>query len=429
MKHHIHKLSRGTTFFVSLVATALALTACGGQADSADASGGDPIEFEYGAPQDEVSALVKDLEPVTLTYQPPAASPDSAMAKSSLMWKDAIEERSNGQIEIEMIWGQAVAGFEEVPDALVDGRLDMAYTLPHYFPEEYPVYNEVTTATSGMPVSPLLGTLVVNAVTMELGWSYPELLDEFESEGIVPLSPIVGSEPFYSLCAEPGTTASNWEGLQMRIGSSAHLDLMQSLGASPVSMEYVETFEALQRNTVDCTLTTLIPSAEAGLLAVAPHIGYTDDAGSFSGRTSGANLGGPSISELPLAYQQIIFDAGIDVFDGAMHSTLEGTAQAVEMAKDNGGEIVKIEDSTLQGITEIQANQQNELAESGVLGHSLEQDIDEAVERWTSIFEEMGYADGGSFESVDEWYEPDSIEFRPAGERVFEETVLPHRPK
>ncbi|HEY4558164.1 MAG TPA: C4-dicarboxylate ABC transporter substrate-binding protein, partial [Enteractinococcus sp.] len=90
----------GTVKTLSTIAAAgLLLTACAGEAGNA---GTDPeaTGFEYGASQEEVNEVIADLEPVELTYQASAASPNSLMAAAAESYKDYIEERSNGQITL-----------------------------------------------------------------------------------------------------------------------------------------------------------------------------------------------------------------------------------------------------------------------------------------------------------------------------------------
>ena len=94
----------------------------------------------------------------------------------------------------------------------------------------------------------------------------------------------------------------------MRIACTAQAAQTQHLGGSPMSMEYAETFEALQRGTVDCTLGQLVPSAEAGIFEVAPHLGYTTEETS-SHAVPVPTSPGSGFKDLPLAYQQIIFDS------------------------------------------------------------------------------------------------------------------------
>src|SRR5690625_4190012 len=102
-----------------LASVALVLSGCAGS--GAEGKKGDNKGFEFGASQDEVDESIADLEPVTLTYQASAGSPNSIVAQKGIAFQEAVEERSNGQIEIDIVWGQAIAGYPEMIDALTDG--------------------------------------------------------------------------------------------------------------------------------------------------------------------------------------------------------------------------------------------------------------------------------------------------------------------
>ena len=104
------------------VASLSLLAGCGGSvAGSGD--GGDADGFAFGSDQAEVDAAIADLDPVTLTIQPYAASPDAAAAIAEQSFMDAVEERSGGKITFDVAWGQSIAGYSEVDDALADELL------------------------------------------------------------------------------------------------------------------------------------------------------------------------------------------------------------------------------------------------------------------------------------------------------------------
>ena len=70
--------------------------------------------------------MLADLEPVTLSYQPGGSSAESVTAANGLAFKEYVEERSGGKITLETTWGQAIAPYDELVDALNDGRVDIA---------------------------------------------------------------------------------------------------------------------------------------------------------------------------------------------------------------------------------------------------------------------------------------------------------------
>lgn len=395
------KLSAGAA------ALALVLAGCGGNAEGEDnGAAAEDTGFEYDAPQEEVNAIVEDLEPVTITFQPSAASQNSVMAPAGTVFKDIVEERSNGKITVDIVWGQAIAGYDEVHDALADGRLDVAYTLPVYQPDEFPALNDIGTAMAGLSSSPFVGELVSNAVGNELGWQNESLLQSYEEQGLVPLTALAASGGYYTVCGAPVEDVDDWNGTQVRIASTAQSAQVSELGATPVSMEYAETFEALQRGTVDCTLGQLVPSAEAGIFEVAPHLGYTTDH-SFS-RAPGAYLAGSSFQDLPLAYQQIIFDSNRFASAGGMQAVIGGNAAAVAQAKEAGGEITAFSDEVQDQI----ASYAEELTEEAVQNGHIDEDIASLIadyeEQWTAELEELGYTDDGTTADFDEWYDEDT---------------------
>src|SRR5699024_11063158 len=128
------RYARNLTPLGFIASSALLLSACAGDAGVAEADSQEG--FAYVASLDEVAEAIEDLEPVEITYQGGAQSPHSVTAMNDFAFKEYVEERSNGQISVEIIWGQAIAGYSEIEDALVDGRIDVAYAVPVYNPNE-----------------------------------------------------------------------------------------------------------------------------------------------------------------------------------------------------------------------------------------------------------------------------------------------------
>lgn len=409
-------------------ALALVLAGCGNDTDgqgegNAEADTG----FEYDASQEEVDAVVEDLEPVTITFQPSAASQNSVMAPAGTVFKDIVEERSNGKITVDIVWGQAIAGYDEVHDALADGRIDVAYTLPVYQPDEFPALNDLGTSMAGLSASPFLGELVSNAVGNEIGWHNENLLNSYEEQGLTPLTALAASGGYYTVCSDPVVTEDDWNGLQARIASTAQSAQIDQLGATPVSMDYTETFEALQRGTVDCTLGQLVPSAEGGIFEVAPHLGYTTDH-SFS-RAPGAYLAGSSFQDLPLAYQQIIFDSNRFASAGGMEAVIGGNAEAVAQAKEAGGEVAPFTDDIQQQIGSYAEELTEQAVENGHIDEDIVSIISESEEEWTAELEELGYTDEGTTEDFDEWYDEDTDYMDYAIATYENSEAMNHRPE
>lgn len=409
----------------------LALTA--GCAGSIGASSSGPAGegFAYGADQDEVNEIIADLEPVKLTYQPASASPDDTAAPSARAYKDAIEERSNGQIEVEIVYAQAIASYGELSDALVDGRVDIAHTVPSYQPAEFPAFNDLMSFSQLAPTSPLVGEMATNAMLNQLAWENDAVLQEFEDKGLVPLTPQVNSGEFFFVCNPQNaenSKADDWKARQIRIGTQDGEAAVRDIGANPVSLEYVEAFEGLQRSTIDCTMTQLGSAASLGVTTAAPNISYLAE-GSFAARGPAAHVGGTGFSNLPVAYQQIIFDAQPDYFALWTQHLADSNVLAVQQANDNGGSITALPDEVQETIRDSQAAAIADEGESEATSQAIASGPEAIGEAWVSVADEMGYSDGGDLQSIEDWYSPEDVDFLPYATQLYEDVFLPHRPE
>ena len=409
----------------ALSALALVLTACAGSAGGSSAAGEAGDGFAYGASDEEVAAALEGLDPVTITYQVPATSPDSPQAPLGTEFKEAIEERSGGKITVDLAWNQSIATYDEIHDALADGRVDMAFTLPSYDPAQFPAFNALNDMLGGDPSSPMIGEVLANIVAADVAWNTPEILDEYEAIGVKPLVPVMASGNYYSICTEPSQDLDDWQGLQVRVGSPAANDMVEHVGGTPVSIAGVEAYEALQRGTIDCTLAVLSDVVQGGFLEVAPNLGYPTET-SFP-RVSGAILTGSGVDRLPLAYQQLIFDGFDAYFHGGMVSTVGSKVDAIALANEGSGSIEEASTDLQEQVRSFAQERRGEVAESGIIGDDIQERLDASRETWSAAIEELGYEESGDFADFDEWYD-DSTDYHPIAQALLEETMLQHRP-
>lgn len=406
---------------------AIGLSACGGEVT--DTAQGSDDGFEYGASQEDVNQAIENHEPVTLRYQALASSETGDEATSALMFKEEIEERSGGNITIDIVWGTAVASHDEVFDALNDGRLDIAFIIPGYDPDRFPVSNAINAVTHYSPSSPLVGEVISNAVMSELSWNSSDLLEStYESNGLVPLSPVVDTGDYLMTCASENTNSDDWRGLQTRVSSTALGSVVSSVNSTPVSLDFNETYEALQRGTVDCAMMPHQTAGSTGLIEVAPNIYHTSDT-RFTGSVPGAFAAGSSFEELPLAYQQIIFDAISADFEGNMLNTFNGLTHVVESSNEADGNIGPLPSDVEQTMQEAQEDLVDEHIAAGTLDEDVRDTVQDLVDKWSGVADELGVEDDGTFEDFPEWFDAEEVDLTLIAERVFEEAALAHRPE
>ncbi|WP_101652920.1 C4-dicarboxylate ABC transporter substrate-binding protein [Brevibacterium ihuae] len=420
-----HPRTRAAVAVSAFSALALTLTACAGSAGSGSGGGERGEGYAFGASQEEISAAIEDLEPVTVDYQIPATSMQSPQSPMGTHFKEAVEEMSDGKITVELQWNQSIASYDELHNALADGRVDMAFTLPSYDPARFPAFNALNQILAGDESTPVVGELVTNLAAAELSWNSPEILAEYEENDVTPFVPVMASGEYYTVCTDPATDLDAWQGLQVRVGSPAASDMVSHVGGSPVSIAGVEAYEALQRGTIDCSLAVLSDVVQGGFFEVAPNLGYTTST-SFP-RVSGAILTGTDVEQMPLAYQQILFDSFSAYFHGQQVANINAKAEAVVAAKDQGVGIEEAAEDLQAEVNSFADGKRQEVADSGIIGDDILDRMATVREEWTTEVEELGFSDGGSLADMDEWYDMDT-DFRPLGDAFMEKTMMDHRP-
>lgn len=420
---------RRTRALAAAAALTVVVSGCAGGvgATSGGGDGGGDEGYEYGASAEEIQAVFEDVDPLTITYQPSAQSAQGIDAYRAEAFIENLEERSGGKITVDTTYGQGIAGYDELPDALVDGRVDIAYMLPIYQPDQFPVFHAWVAGTTLTGTSPLVDELAASAAIGELTWQDEQLLGEFRDQGIEPLTPFNAAGAIMGYCAEEHVTADDWAGSQVRASSQAQIAQLNALEASPVSLAYTETFEALERGTIDCTMSAALAAETAGVFEVAPHATYTTDV-TFS-RGPGGVYAGSAWESWPLAVKQLIFDSMRDEFTQARRGDLDANHVAAEQIRERGGSFSEMEDGLQSELLEASQGLVQAETEEGLLPEGTPDAIPEAVEKWRGVVEEMGYEDEGTFADYDEWYPMDDTDYlEPVGERFFDEVMLPHRP-
>lgn len=413
--------------FAALIASgALFLSACSGSVGAASDAEESGEGFAYNADQAEVDAVLENLSERTITFQTAAPSPDSLTAPPALNFKEEVEARSGGKLTVDIAWGMSVAGYREALDAIQDGRLDISYVLPPYDPQRFPEASEVGAALASVEYSPLAGELVGYAVGSAIGWNDDMFLDPFRDEGVTPLQPVVTSGAYSLNCTEPVVSISDITGKQVRIGTAPQADSAAHMGGVPTSMEFTETFEALQRGTVDCAFTQATTAVVSGLLEVAPHVAHLEDTRMNSVYTGGT-LAGSSFANLPLPYQQIVFDGGAALLNGNLQMVMQASADTVTVSQEAGGGVRSFEPDAADAISSALDVAADNLITENRLPSDIEDTIRTATEDWTAVVSEMGYTDGGTYEELPDWYDRDT-DFSDLANAVFEATAVPHRP-
>jgi len=441
------------------VVGALTLAACGGSSDSSDSSAETAEETteeapeetaeeapeetseeeapaeEYtpesgvpvGASMEEYQQALADMEPVTLLAQSP--SPQGAgTGRRFEEYGAAVEEWSGGKITFEWAYANAVAPPLEIDDALQDGRLDIASTLPTYEPDQYPATNELIAASFRSVSAPIVGSMQSLAWMVEVANQTPEIAQEFADNGMVLLSPIFNSGASVMMCKDSRTTLDEMKGAQISVSSSGQGVEVEALGMTPTSVPYTELFEALERGVVDCSGASLLVAQLIGFSEAAPNVTQDQVVGFTIGTGSWA-MSQEKWDALPLTAQQLMYDK-MDVFyEVNVDSSLDAAAAGTTAIIDAGGGIKPYSDDALAALSEANDGLLEGLRGStSVDGDAFVENVIASSDRWLQIVTDLGYADPGDLNELPEFLEASPVDPGPWMDVFFEEVLLDQRP-
>lgn len=408
---------------------ALALVALAGCAEpGASGSGGGGEGVDFGASLADYQAAFADIEPIELTTQSPAPK-GAVTGKNVEDYLNAITEWSAGKITFDVSYANAVAPPGETDDALVDGRLDLSQVLPIYEPSDYPANAALVEATFVSDQSAVAGTLQSNAWPNEVAFKTPEILAEYEDQGIKLMVPQYNSGVNVLFCDEPRRDLASMRGMQAASGGQAQTAEIEALGGTAASVAYPELFESLQRGVVDCTVSSLTVGVLGGFIETAPHLTIDPSAG-FAMAPGGMAISQSTWDSLPLVAQQLLWDR-LDVF---MASNMEGkiwpnTAAAVREAKAAGGSIGPFESDAQDAIQEANSTLLDGLGDEAVDdADAFTGDIEDAAKRWLGAVDEVGINADVPYAEFDTWYTDGKVDVDAYVARMYKEIFLPHRP-
>jgi len=164
---------------------------------------------------------------------------------------DQIEKRTNGKLDVQVLWGGSAAAQREIPDAISAGVGQIGEIVLPYYMNKFVLNNGVGFYTP-QPLGPAeLGNLMAS-------WheKYPQLDEELARYNLKALGyrPL---ENYGLLCKQPLRTLEDFKGKKIRTYGSAYPALVKALGGIPTATSTTEMREALERGIVDCTPTSI----------------------------------------------------------------------------------------------------------------------------------------------------------------------------
>lgn len=251
--------------FIILVLTIM-LVACG-QPDSQnktenDENDGDSDKKEASSDADIV---------LKSSIQTP---PEGELTKGFDKFLDEVEERSGGEVAFERYYSESLAKASDSLSALTNNIADIAVFVPSYVPGDIPLAN-----VGNLPAL-WEDAYVGEAAFHNLYKNTPALQDELETQNVKWVGQYA-TPSYYFVTSKEVKNIEDIEGKKV-IATGGLADLAEALGATVVGTPITESYEAMERGTVDGVFYGLTASNTYDLQEPAKYV-YTLPLGSSTG--------------------------------------------------------------------------------------------------------------------------------------------------
>lgn len=248
-----------------------------------------------------------------------------------------VEERTDGKIKITITYSGGLGGGNEVLSLVGRGGVDMAAVVPGYYPDQLLFWK-----TSQIPFifdSPGQAIEVVTDSVKEI----PAFTEEMDKLGARFLFQQPLGSFYMTGSGENCDTLAGLQGKKVRAFGADIPKVVSAAGATPVTIQVVEIYEALQRKSLDYSFLNLGNIAASRLYEVA-------------GTTCGPvmSIGGHMVlinkrlwERMPAEYQQIITEEAAKAQEEYIAWQVKNDADTTKTLQDAGHTVKPIQPAEL----------------------------------------------------------------------------------
>ncbi|RKR03409.1 TRAP-type C4-dicarboxylate transport system substrate-binding protein [Kushneria sinocarnis] len=159
------------------------------------------------------------------------------------VWADAIEQASDGELEVQIFPSETLAGADHAYRATVDGIADITATAQGYTAGRFPLTQIIE--LPGVSSDAEQGSCIAQTLFSE----NRALAREYRDSHVLFL--FTTGPGFINTRARPVRAPDDLAGLRIRRPTVVVGELLESLGAQPVGMPAPATYTAMQRGVID----------------------------------------------------------------------------------------------------------------------------------------------------------------------------------
>lgn len=168
--------------------------------------------------------------------------------KSIEGWLDNVAKASDGTLEFKWYPGEVVAKNRQSMDAVKNGLADASYVIDAYLPSELP--HQITASRVGVYGA---DSFVMTGVANEyMLLNCAQCVQDWRKNGVIAMVH-AATTAYHLACREALDSEEKLSGRRIR-GAGSHGLFITEFGGVPVNIPITDTYEALQRGQVDCTM-------------------------------------------------------------------------------------------------------------------------------------------------------------------------------
>jgi len=177
-------------------------------------------------------------------------------------WSELVEEKTDGRVKVNIYHGSALGKSSSVYQDVSGGLYDVGLIVANYFYDTgffpYTVGN--------LPFA-FEGSEEAANVLSEFGEKYAK-----EDLSDIKVLPATSTDGYDLFSTKPIKTVEDLKNKKMRVNGKSEIALVESLGAVPVSLSTEDTYEGLQKSTIDTSFYTPIGAAGLKYFEPAPYV-------------------------------------------------------------------------------------------------------------------------------------------------------------
>ncbi len=300
---------------------------------------------------------------------------------------ERVTEATGGDITWNVYWGGAMGEPKELLGAIDDGIVDAAGIVDVYL-------------KSQLPSSALLSSLFVVADDV-LAYAAamneyqtlhcPSCLEDYHEHNVIPLA-WYSTSPYLLMCTSDASTLDALAGKKVR-ATSRMGTLMQSMGATPVSVTSAEMYEAMQRGTIDCSVGAAAWLTGYNIKDFVTQI-VEDPLGAYIGAMV-MNMNADVWADLSDDNRQAIMDNLPKLVGDTMWAYLAEADDAVKQSVEGGAKLVPAGDDFRTKLEEIRPGEWEAAIAQGEAdgienAREMIEGFRKTVEKWQGLMEEIG---------------------------------------